>query len=282
MTRPPARQLAARAFAARKSKAGLGSGRGRGPIPVSTVTPAGFRRKRGTGVRPAQLPVQLGDLRAEQTDLLAKFGKLLGVPGTAGPAQFSPELTELCGQVIEADGALGNIGGSGTDEHGLASMTNHQPGLAELGHRGPDHRDGDPVRLAQLHGGRDGRADRQLTRDDPPPEVVGDPLVLGTPSEFGHVPSLPHVTPTPPGTEQGPLTARREPTNLIHKEVHGAVDCCGPLGTRMDAHAPMVITGETGRSADVSMQQVIGNRGPLPRAQRRSRTRAPSPKPAQP
>jgi hypothetical protein len=286
MTRPTARHLAARKLAARKSTAGTLSGRGRGLIPASTATPAGYRRKRGTGVRPPELPVQLGDLRPEQAYLLAKFRKLFNVPGGVGPAQFSPELTDLPGQVIDADGAFRNIGGSGTDEDALTRVTDHQPGLTELGHRSPDHGDGDAIPLAQLRGRGDGRADRQSTRCDAASEVVGNPQVLGTPGEFGHVASLPHVGPTPPGAEQSPLTTEPQPTNLMHKEVHSAVDCCGPPGTRVDAHAPAVLTGETGppprRSADVSMQQVTRDRGPLARAQRRSRTRAPSPKPGQP
>ena len=264
MTRPPARQLAARAFAARKSKAGIWSGRGRGPVPARTAAPADFRRKRGTGVRPPELPAQIGNLLPEQADLLAKFRKFV-VPGGVGPAQFSPELVDLPGQVIDADGALGNIGGSSADEDAFARVTDHEPGLAELGHRGPDHRDGDLIPLAQPRGRGDGRSDWQLTRDDASSEVVGDPLILGTPGEFGHVASLPMSAPTPPGAEQDPLTAGPQPTNLMHKEVHGAVDCCGPLGTRMDANAPAVITGETGppprRSADVSMQQVTRDRG---------------------
>lgn len=286
MTRPTARHLAARKLATRKSTAGTLSGRRRGPIPGRIATPTGFRQQRGTGVRPPELPVQIGDLRPEQADLLAKFRNLLGVPGGVSPAQFSPELTDLPGQVIDADGALGNIDGSGADVDAFASVTDHQPGLSELGHRGPDHRDGDPIALAQLRGRRNGRADWQLAGGDPSSEIVGDPLVLGTPGEFGHVASLPHVAPTAPRAEQGPLTTEPQLTNLMHKEVHSAVDCCGPLGTRMDAHAPAVITGETGppprRSAEVSMQQVTRDRGPLARAQRRSRTRAPSPKPGQP
>jgi hypothetical protein len=286
MTRPTARHLAARKLAARKSTAGRLSGRGRGPIPARIATPSGFRRQPSNGIRPTELPVEPGDLRLEQADLLAKFRKLRSIPGGVGAGQFSPELTDLPGQVIDANGALGNITGSGGDEDAFASMADHQPGLAELGHRGPDHRDGDPVSLAQPRGRRDGRPDRQLTRCDPAPEVVGDPLVLGTPGEFGHVASLPHAGPTPPGSERGSLTTGLQPSNLMHKEVHSAVDWRGPLRTRTDAHAPAVITGETGppprRSAEVSMQQVTRDRGPLARTQRRSRTRAPSSKPGQP
>jgi hypothetical protein len=178
MTRPPARHLAARYLAARKSKAGMPSGRGRERISSRIATPISIRRNRGTGVRPAESRVQVGDV--------------------------SPELADLPGQVIDGSGAFGQRTGTGADEDPFARVANHQPLLAELGHRRPDHCGGDAVRVAQLRGGRDSRSDRQFAGRDLPPEVGGHPLVCGTRDWFGHLAILLYLVTPPPSVQQKP------------------------------------------------------------------------------
>ena len=247
MTRPPARHLAARYLAARKSKAGMPSGRGRERISVRTATPIGIRKNRGTGVRPAEPRVQVRDV--------------------------SPELADLPGQVIDSRGAFGKRVGTGADEDAFTGVANHEPVLAELSHRRPDHRGGDAVRVAQFRGGRDGRSDRQFTGRDLPPEVGGHPLVCGTRDWFGHLAILLHLVTPLPSVPQSPLTTWLQLTNLIHKDEHSVIACCALLGTPVDAYAPAVITGEISSpdpgAEDVSMQQVISASGPPVRDKRR-------------
>jgi len=281
MTRLPGSLLAARQHAALKATAATRSRRGRRLVAAQTAAaPLGIRRKRGTGRRP-QPRGQVGDQRPKDADLFPQsrqFGSVIG-PGGHDLVQFGTKSGELGGQVINGGGAFGKSVGSGTDEHALARVANHQPVPTELSDRSPDHRGGDTVDLAQLRGRRNGRAQRQLTRGDLPPEVVSDPPVSGASDGIDHLAILRHPTSVIRPIE--PIGSPEDPSAriLTHKDEQGVVACCGPLGTRMDAYTPAAVTGETGpppgRSADVSMQQVTRARGPLGRAQRRSRTRVP-------
>ena len=288
MTRLPGSVLAARRHAAIKTMAAMRSGQPGRLIPAQ-ITPAPFRnpRKRGTRGRP-QPRGQVGDLRLKGADLFPESRQSGGVirPGRHDLVQVGAKSGELGGQVIDGGGAFGKSVGSGTDEHALARVADHQAVPAEQSDRSPDHRDGDAVEVAQLRRRRNGRAQRQLTRGDLPPKVVSDQPVSGTSDGIDHLAILRHPTSVIGPIEPIGSPGEAQAQNLIHKDKQGVVACCGPLGTRMDAYIPAALTGETGpppgRSADVSMQQVTRDRGPLARAQRRSRTRVPPVQPGQP
>jgi hypothetical protein len=196
MTRLPGSVLAARRHAAIKTMAAMQSGQRGRLIPAQlAAAPFGNRRKRGTRGRP-QPRGQVGDLRLKGADLFPEsrqFGNVIR-PGRHDLVQFDAKSGEMGGQVIDGGGAFGNSVGSGTDEHALARVSNHQPVRAELSDRSPDHRDRDAVEVAQLRRRRNGRAQRQLTRGDLPPKVVSDQSVSGTSDGIDHLAILRHPT----------------------------------------------------------------------------------------
>ena len=226
--------------------------------------PSGTGPRSVAGMGLTELAVQVGNLRLEHPDLLAQRGELGGcliLPGHLGSVQLSPELGNLLCQLSNCGSSFRNHIRGGTDEHPFARMPHHQPICPQLGDRGPDHRHGHPVPLAQLRCGWNGRPDRQLASGDLPPEVVGDLLIRGTPNSTGHPAILAHHPSARPPLPQAAPTSATQPRNLMYKAVHSVLACCAPLGTRVDAYAPADITGEPSRvpsaavAAGASMQQ---------------------------
>jgi hypothetical protein len=228
--------------------------------------PSGAGFLPSTGMRLTELSVQVGNLCLKYGYLPAQLSELdssLIPPGRFCAPQFSPELGNLPCQLIEAGGSFGNSIRRGTDKHSLARMPDHQLICLQLRNRGPHHRYGDAIPLAQLRGRRNSRSDRQVTGGDLPTEVVGDLLVSRTPDSSGHPAILLHRLPARTLLRQPRLTTRPQSQHLIHKAVHSVLSCCAPLGTPLDAYAPARITGELSsalfRGAEGGLMQQVSS-----------------------
>src|SRR6266702_6668335 len=271
MIRPTSMQSAASATAIPMHRLRRQPRCGRWPNTGPGIT-ALFLLRRGprlvAGIGDAELDVKSQNPSLEQAYLLAQCSDLSRALATArglGAAQFRAKLLDLPGQILNGRGAADKSVRCGADEDAFPGVAGHQPVRAELGDRSPDHRDGDPVHLAELRRGRDRRADRELRRGDPLAEVASDLLVRRTSDGIGHLAILPH-----PRRPRRPLPLRAPgegpPASLMHKVEHSLLDCYGPLRTRTDPHNQRPSPARHPRSAesrsDASMQKANSARGP--------------------
>ncbi len=184
-----------------------------------------------------ELSVQIDQVGLNQAHMLTQCREFGNKPITAGglnPVQLGAKLVDLLGQIIDAGRTFGDSFRRGTDEDALARLADHQTVAAELGDSSPNHRAGDAVGLGQLRGGWDSRADRELPRRNPPPEVDGDLLIGGAPDGLGHLIVLSGLA-WPYGLYGTPTLAEAHLLlNYMYYVEHSALACHGRLRTATD------------------------------------------------